>query len=265
MIQQWLIYHSPLFSSHKTWRRIYTGYTEGRCVITLGTDNRVESNAEWIRERWGRKFLGEHNYAVVGMSPADRGGMSDEGWAGVSEEGGEALLTILDSRIDDQVLGEDNSRQREFFFLWRILDMTFYRICFNLGWRVYDIRRCIPELGSKFIFSSFAISWVKHRFSSLYAIAHHLFFLACGKRVTQKIKNFVRKLKLVHSIYKSSRVIATNRHLRLTSNGDTIWVLLTRHQVSTHRKSDYIALHVSEDQEHSRMDTSKIIATVSFP
>ena len=33
----------------------------------------------------------------------------------MSEEGGEALLTILDSRIDDQVLGEDNSRQREFF------------------------------------------------------------------------------------------------------------------------------------------------------
>ena len=56
---------------------------------------------------------------------------------------------------------------------------------------------------------------------------------------------------------------ATNRHLRLnTSNGDTVWVLLTRHQVSTHRKSDYVALHVSEDQDH-RMDTSKIVATVS--
>ena len=56
---------------------------------------------------------------------------------------------------------------------------------------------------------------------------------------------------------------ATNRHLRLnTSNADTVWVLLTRHQVSTHRRSDYVALHVSEDQDH-RMDTSKIVATVS--
>ena len=98
----------------------------------------------------------------------------------------------------------------------------------------------------------------------LYAIAYYL-FLACGK--TQKIKNSVSK-NIIIIISKCSPVYggvltATNRHLRLnTSNGDTVWVLLTRHQVSTHRKSDYVALHVSEDQDH-RMDTSKIVATVS--
>ena len=131
------------------------------------------------------------------MSLADCSGMSDKGWAGVSEEGGEALLTILDSRIDDQVLGEDNSRQREFFFLWRILDMTFYRICFNLGWRVYDIRRCIPELGSKFVFSSFAISWVKHRFSS-FPICNRSssFLLSTWKVGHAKDKELCKKIKI---------------------------------------------------------------------
>ena len=57
------------------------------------------------------------------MSLADRGesGVSDEGWVGVSEEGGEDLLTILDSKIDEQVPGEDrkpNSGKRECFFFW---------------------------------------------------------------------------------------------------------------------------------------------------
>lgn len=52
-----------------------------------------------------------------------------------------------------------------------------------------------------------------------------------------------------------------NRHLRLnTTNNDTVWILLTRHQVSTNRKSDYVALHVSDQDD--RMDTSKIAATV---
>lgn len=52
-----------------------------------------------------------------------------------------------------------------------------------------------------------------------------------------------------------------NRHLRLnTTNNDTVWILLTRHQVSTNRKSDYVALHVSDRDD--KMDTSKIAATV---
>jgi len=36
----------------------------GHCVLTLGTDMKVDSDL--IFERWGRRLLKEHNYAIVG-------------------------------------------------------------------------------------------------------------------------------------------------------------------------------------------------------
>lgn len=40
-----------------------------------------------------------------------------------------------------------------------------------------------------------------------------------------------------------------------------VWVLLTRHQVTNRRQSEYIALHV-HDQEEDRMDIKRIAAKV---
>lgn len=86
--------------------------------------------------------MGEHNYAVVGMStflPADWKCLRLIFWVGVSEEGGEALLTILDSRIDEQVLGEDykpKSEQRVFssIFIVNVRELTFQNsVCSTLG------------------------------------------------------------------------------------------------------------------------------------
>jgi hypothetical protein len=61
--------------------------------------------------------------------------------------------------------------------------------------------------------------------------------------------------------------LASNRHLRLTVQRNDLlvdrdlWVLLTRHQVATGRKSEYIALHVY-DQDEGRLDIDKIAAKV---
>jgi calpain-7 len=46
-----------------------------------------------------------------------------------------------------------------------------------------------------------------------------------------------------------------------SSESESIWVLLTRHQVAKGRKSEYIALHVHEEEER-HMDITRIAAKV---
>ena len=60
---------------------------------------------------------------------------------------------------------------------------------------------------------------------------------------------------------------ASNRHLQLTVQPNSteadseVWVLLTRHQVVSARNSEYIALHVY-DQDEGQRDINKIAANV---
>ena len=84
----------------------------------------------------------------------------------------------------------------------------------------------------------------------------------------QKIRDFVSPSFPLNCQYSSQRVpafSASNRHLRLivkpSGKTDPIWVLLTRHQVSSKRNSEYIALHV-HDQAEGNGDITRIAAKV---
>ncbi|KAJ3564217.1 hypothetical protein NP233_g8439 [Leucocoprinus birnbaumii] len=50
---------SPLFEREKTWERLISGFTEGRCLVTLGTGARPDIH--WR----GTPLLSAHSYAVI--------------------------------------------------------------------------------------------------------------------------------------------------------------------------------------------------------
>lgn len=65
----------------------------------------------------------------------------------------------------------------------------------------------------------------------------------------------------------NEKTTAAHRHLRLVAQSSTsaeqedIWILLTRHQSNNTGKTDYIALHVHDEDEH-RLDIHKIAEKV---
>lgn len=92
-------------------------------------------------------------------------------------------------------------------------------------------------------------------------INHHLAF---GKPRMQRTKVFVSKSKcwlIWVLIFCLHLCTASNRCLRLTADSAVhgpdgeVWVLLTRHQISSDHKSEYIALHVND---HDHGDLNKI-------
>lgn len=121
---------SPIFSREKIWARILHGHSEGtslhpfrssyncpgsdatlpigHCVLTLGTDMKVDSNL--IFERWGRRLLKEHNYAVVGALFARETCVCTDNWIplDIREVDDQRLLTVLDSRIERRLLEVDD-------------------------------------------------------------------------------------------------------------------------------------------------------------
>lgn len=88
-----------------------------------------------------------------------------------------------------------------------------------------------------------------------------------GRLIIRKTRGYVSPSSSV--VYLRNRHFsvgsASNRHLRLTvesnDKSESIWVLLSRHQVARGRKSEYIALHVN-DQGEQNMDITKIAAKV---
>jgi len=59
VLRQPLSPHPCCILSDLTW------HLEGHCVLTLGTDNRVDTDRPF--GRWGWRLLKEHNYSVLGQ------------------------------------------------------------------------------------------------------------------------------------------------------------------------------------------------------
>ncbi|KIY50677.1 cysteine proteinase [Fistulina hepatica ATCC 64428] len=66
-----------LFERENTWERVYDGFRDGTCLVTLGTGQRA--NIRWHNNR----FLSAHNYAVID----------------VREKDGNRIVTVLDSWV----------------------------------------------------------------------------------------------------------------------------------------------------------------------
>ncbi|KZP13760.1 cysteine proteinase [Athelia psychrophila] len=205
---------SPAFSREKVWARIADVHAAGHCVITLGTDNRVSlSNIrDWALEKWGRELIAEHNYAVVDMK----------------EVGGERLLSILDSRIDrdllDTTVGENSGSN-----LRPTFDMPWDDVCA--------------------IFEGVYVNWDPA------LLSNHLQFHGIWKGRCAQANDAAAHRHLRLMVQPSP---GAERDL----NQD-VWVLLTRHQADSSRKAEYIALHV-HDEDEDRLDIQSIAEKARF-
>ncbi|KZT22492.1 cysteine proteinase [Neolentinus lepideus HHB14362 ss-1] len=111
-IPEHLEFQSPSFEREITWNRLCLGFTEGRCLVTVGTDKRHD--IQWN----GRRLLPAHCYAVIN----------------VQEVNGERMLTLLDPldplRCRD---GEEavNSQFRTWEMSWDEACGVFHSIYFS--------------------------------------------------------------------------------------------------------------------------------------
>ncbi|KAI9465176.1 hypothetical protein BJY52DRAFT_668504 [Lactarius psammicola] len=87
-IPDYLEVKSPSFQREQTWSRLVRGFSDGKCILTVGTDNRPPADRGLVN------LLPAHCYAVIDVKETDDGSR----W-----------LTILDSWLprDDANLGVD--------------------------------------------------------------------------------------------------------------------------------------------------------------
>lgn len=87
-IPDYLEVKSPSFQREQTWSRLVRGFSDGQCILTVGTDNRPPADRGFVN------LLPAHCYAVLDVKETDNGSR----W-----------LTILDSWLprDDTGLGVD--------------------------------------------------------------------------------------------------------------------------------------------------------------
>ncbi|KAI0067565.1 cysteine proteinase [Artomyces pyxidatus] len=119
-IPEYIELRSSSFRREQTWSRVAEAYNTGRCVLTLGTDDR--GTIEWGR----RILLSAHCYAVIDMREAGDGSR----W-----------VTILDSCMPEEAVGtspddlmkslslNDDDRSRAFHMSWDDVCTVFGSIC----------------------------------------------------------------------------------------------------------------------------------------
>ncbi|KAL4079236.1 hypothetical protein J3A83DRAFT_4456252, partial [Scleroderma citrinum] len=109
--------HNTSFERERTWSRLMSGFRNGHCVLTVGTDSKT------ARKIKGMKLLPSHNYAVIGTV----------------EDAGERWMSLLDSRIPVATSPTPN----------RTLDMRWDDLCatFEGIYASWDPRLFHQELG----------------------------------------------------------------------------------------------------------------------
>ncbi|KAI0048831.1 cysteine proteinase [Auriscalpium vulgare] len=118
-IPEYIEVKNPKFQREQTWLRLLTGFTNGRCILTLGTDERPSI-------QWGeRHLLSAHCYAVTHVK---------------EDADGSRWLTVLDSWLPkvDAALEEGLSfaqlsvnGQRDFDMSWDDVCSVFGSICMS--------------------------------------------------------------------------------------------------------------------------------------
>ncbi|KAI0317408.1 hypothetical protein OF83DRAFT_1058748 [Amylostereum chailletii] len=115
----WLPEHIEIrrrsFQREQTWNRIFEGFHNGMCMLTLGTDIRPSAQSQWE----GVKFLVAHSYAVIAVSPPE----DESRWITVLES---LLPTVceasngnvdIEAQIERMALAND-SRERSIRIPW---------------------------------------------------------------------------------------------------------------------------------------------------
>ncbi|KAL4071268.1 hypothetical protein V8B97DRAFT_2104210 [Scleroderma yunnanense] len=197
------------FERERTWSRLMSGFRNGHCVLTVGTDSKT------ARKIKGMKLLPSHNYAVIGtVSSIFNYGHTDL-FTDVREDAGERWMSLLDSRIP---VATSPTPNRDGL---RTLDMRWDDLCatFEGIYASWDPRLFHQELG----------------FQGMWKPGN----------ADDKEQSSIRHLRLLYT-YTPNTSSSTSQSL---ISDNEVWVLLVRHLPDTRRTGEYITATVNAEDE----------------
>ncbi|EIW80539.1 cysteine proteinase [Coniophora puteana RWD-64-598 SS2] len=220
---------SSSFEWERTWRRLRKGFTEGHCVITVGTTRDAVPDP---------RFLPAHAYAVIDLS----------------ESGDSRRCTLLDSRVAE----EDEKRldPDDYLSHCQVYELEWEEVCNIFGSVHISWDPALFSQSLAFHGAWHATSATGGRQSSTHRTRHLL--LQCGPSHDTRHRPCLSESR-------SSSSCSSSSSRENDGGSDEVWVLLTRHLRNTRKHGGYIALNTqSQDAGVGPGDLSRIASKGTY-